>query len=325
MLQEKTPLKIVFAGTPEFAAASLKALIDSSNNENHQVIAVYSQPDRPAGRGQKLVASPVKQLALEHEIPVYQPLNFKLEEDRQVLANLDADIMVVAAYGLILPKTVLDTPKLGCINVHASLLPRWRGAAPIHRSLIEGDKETGITIMQMDVGLDTGDMLSKVSCDILDEDTSADLHDRLAPLGGSLLVETLRQIKEGKHQAEKQDDTLANYASKLTKQEGLIDWHTPAADLARKIRGLSPWPGSYLETEKGNIKIHQASLHNLEVNSSEPGTVIEINKDSVIVAAQEGSIALQMVQFPGGKRLAIRDALNGKFKTAFTVGSQIGG
>ena len=321
---DNTPLKIVFAGTPEFAAASLTALLESSTEKNHQVIAVYSQPDRPAGRGQKLVASPVKQLALEHEIPVYQPLNFKLEEDRQVLANLDADIMIVAAYGLILPKTVLETPKLGCINVHASLLPRWRGAAPIHRALIEGDKETGITIMQMDVGLDTGDMLTKVSCDILDQDTSADLHDRLAPLGGSLLVETLDQIKQGTHQPEKQDDKLANYASKLTKQEGLIDWNTNATELARKIRGLSPWPGSYLETEKGNIKIHKAKLHSKEASLSAPGTVIEINKNEVIIAALEGTIALQNVQFPGGKKLDIRDALNGKFKTAFELNQLIG-
>lgn len=324
MSLENTPLKIVFAGTPDFAAASLKALIDASEEQNHQVIAVYSQPDRPAGRGQKLVASPVKQMALDNDIPVYQPLNFKSEDDKQALKELDADIMVVAAYGLILPKVILDTPKLGCINVHASLLPRWRGAAPIHRSLIEGDKETGITIMQMDVGLDTGDMLSKVSCDILEQDTSADLHDRLAPLGGSLLVDTLEQIRLGKHQPEKQDDTLANYASKLTKQEGLIDWNTPASELARKIRGLSPWPGSYLETEKGNIKVHKARLHNLETSNSVPGTVIEINKDQVVVAALEGSIALENIQFPGGKRLAIRDALNGKFKTAFEIGKLIG-
>lgn len=323
-MSSDTPLKIVFAGTPEFAAASLKALIDSSENNNHQVIGVYSQPDRPAGRGQKLVASPVKQLALEHGIPVYQPLNFKLEEDRQVLANLNADIMVVAAYGLILPKSVLEIPKLGCINVHASLLPRWRGAAPIHRSLIEGDKKTGITIMQMDVGLDTGDMLSKVSCDILDQDTSADLHDRLAPLGGSLLVETLEQIKQGKQQPEQQDDSLANYASKLTKQEGLIDWGTPAIDLARKMRGLSPWPGNYTETEKGTIKIHKASLNSTEACDATPGTVIDISKDEVVIAAHEGTIALHNVQFPGGKKLAIRDALNGKFKTAFEIGKLIG-
>lgn len=324
MTQQNSPLKIVFAGTPEFAAVSLKALIDSSKEQNHQVIGVYSQPDRPAGRGQKMVASPVKQLALEHDIPVYQPLNFKQEEDRQVLANLDADIMVVAAYGLILPKVVLETPKLGCINVHASLLPRWRGAAPIHRALIEGDKETGITIMQMDVGLDTGDMLSKVQCDILDTDTSADLHDRLAPLGGQLLVQTLDLIKQGKHQPEQQDESLANYASKLTKQEGAIDWHTQADTLARKIRGLSPWPGSYIETEQGNIKIHKASLHSLDTNQAVPGTVIEITKKEVVIAAVEGAVALQNVQFPGGKRLDIRDALNGKFKTAFEVGKLIG-
>lgn len=321
---DNTPLKIIFAGTPEFAAASLSALIDSSVEQNHNVIAVYSQPDRPAGRGQKLVASPVKQLALEHNIPVFQPLNFKLESDQQILANLDADIMVVAAYGLILPKVVLEIPKLGCINVHASLLPRWRGAAPIHRSLIEGDKETGITIMQMDVGLDTGDMLSKVSCDILDQDTSADLHDRLAPLGGSLLVDTLSQIKQGTHQAETQDDSLANYASKLTKQEGLVDWNTNALELARKIRGLSPWPGSYIETEKGNMKIHKASLHSLNTSTSAPGTVIEITKNDIVIAALEGTIALHNVQFPGGKKLDIRDALNGKFKTAFELNKLIG-
>ena len=213
------PLKIIFAGTPEFAAESLKALLQGPD----EVIAVYTQPDRKAGRGQKLKPSPVKEVALAADIPVFQPLNFKEEQDRQVLADLNADLMVVAAYGLILPKSVLDTPRLGCINVHASILPRWRGAAPIHRALLAGDKETGITIMQMDVGLDTGDMLSKAFTDIEDTDTSASLHDKLAIQGGEILLSTIEQLKAGSISPEPQDDEQANYAHKLTKEEGKID------------------------------------------------------------------------------------------------------
>ena len=213
------PLRIVFAGTPDFAAQHLDALIQS----HHDVIAVYSQPDRPAGRGKKLKASEVKQLALTHDIPVYQPENFKSDEAKQQLADLDADIMIVVAYGLLLPKAVLETPKLGCINVHGSILPRWRGAAPIQRAIWAGDAETGVTIMQMDEGLDTGDMISIATCPIEAHDTSASLYSKLAELGPTALIDTLATIADGTANAEKQNDKLANYAKKLSKDEANID------------------------------------------------------------------------------------------------------
>ncbi|ADZ89320.1 methionyl-tRNA formyltransferase [Marinomonas mediterranea] len=326
------PLRIVFAGTPEFASASLQAVLDNAQENHYEVIAVYTQPDRPAGRGQKLVASPVKQLALENNIPVYQPLNFKLDEDKNALANLNADIMIVAAYGIILPKVVLDTPRLGCVNVHASLLPRWRGAAPIHRSLLAGDAKTGITIMQMDVGLDTGDMLLKVECDILEEDTSGTLHDRLAPLGGEALISALEEIKLGTITPEKQDEALTCYAGKLTKTEGEVNWETSAESIARQVRGLHPWPVAYTQTESGVMKIHSATTVNSEsieginadqviaAGQSNSGTIIASGKEGVFVQTSNGILALETVQFPSGKRMSVQDALNGKHKASLSVG-----
>lgn len=319
-----SPLRIVFAGTPDFAASSLQALIDHKDANQYELIAVYTQPDRPAGRGQKLVASPVKQLAESHQIPVYQPLNFKAQEDRDLLASLNADIMIVAAYGLILPKTVLETPKLGCINVHASLLPRWRGAAPIHRSLIAGDAITGITIMQMDVGLDTGDMLLKKTCDILAEDTSGTLHDRLAVVGGDALIEALEAIHAGTITPEVQDESLTCYAEKLTKQEGDIDWSLDADVISRRIRGLLPWPGAYTGTEAGVMKVHSARLIDTEEQDFACGEIITVSKEGIVVAAGKGSILITELQFPGGKRMSVQDALNGKFKGQLVIGKRLG-
>jgi len=232
------PLKIIFAGTPEFSVAPLAALLESG----HKVIAVYTQPDRPAGRGRKLTASPVKQLALEHSIPVFQPKNFREEADLLQLEELQADLMVVVAYGLLLPQRVLGAPRLGCINIHASLLPRWRGAAPIQRSILAGDSETGITIMEMEAGLDTGPMLLKKSCAIGSEDTGGSLHDRLSPLGAEALLEALPGIADGSLKAEVQDDTKAEYAAKLNKSEAVMDWQRSAQDLGRQVRAFNPWP-----------------------------------------------------------------------------------
>ena len=223
------PLKVIFAGTPDFAAIHLQALL----NSEHQIVGVYTQPDRPAGRGKKLQPSPVKQLALENNIAVFQPVNFKDPASIDELKSLDADIMVVVAYGLLLPLAVLEAPKFGCFNVHASLLPRWRGAAPIQRCIEAGDKVTGITIMQMDIGLDTGDMLHKVTTDILADDTGGSLHDRLAELGPESLLTTLAQIKSGKLTPEVQNDALATYAHKLKKEEALIQWAQPAKEIGR--------------------------------------------------------------------------------------------
>ncbi|RDL44941.1 methionyl-tRNA formyltransferase [Marinomonas piezotolerans] len=319
-----SPLRIIFAGTPDFAAASLQALIDVQEANQYELVAVYTQPDRPAGRGHKLVASPVKQLAMKHNIPVLQPLNFKANQDRQDLADLNADIMIVAAYGLILPKAVLDTPKFGCINVHASLLPRWRGAAPIHRAVIAGDTVTGITIMQMDVGLDTGDMLLKKECPIMPTDTSGSLHDRLALLGGQALLEALEPLRVGQLNGESQDESLTCYADKLTKQEGLVDWSQDALTISRKIRGLLPWPGAYTQTSSGTMKIHAATLLDTDNQDFENGEITMVSQEGLAVSTGKGSILITELQFPGGKRMSVQDALNGKFKEELRVANILG-
>jgi methionyl-tRNA formyltransferase len=234
---------IIFAGTPHFSVAALEALIQSP----HKVVAVYTQPDRPSGRGRKLTESPVKQKALEHHLSVYQPLSLKNPEEQQRLADLKADLMVVVAYGLILPKAVLQAPRLGCINIHASLLPRWRGAAPIQRAIVAGDARSGVTIMQMDEGLDTGAMLYKVQCPIEQNDTSEILLNRLSTMGADALLHTLAHLTSIK--PEPQDHHLATYAHKITKEEANIDWSEPADVIARKIRGFNPWPVMYTRSE----------------------------------------------------------------------------
>lgn len=301
------PLNIIFAGTPEFAAEHLKVLIGSE----HNVIAVYSQPDRPAGRGRKLKASPVKALALDHEIPVYQPLNFKTDEAKAELAELKPDLLVVVAYGLILPQAVLDIPRLGCINVHASLLPRWRGAAPIHRALLAGDDKTGVTIMQMAAGLDTGDMLVKAECDILPTDTSQVLHDRLIEVGGPALIEALDQLEGGTAVPEVQDDALANYAHKLDKTEGLIDWSESALEIDRKIRGLTPWPGAYTVWQGDTVRIHKAHFSN-DHTAKPVGSFVDIKNEGLSVATGRGLLVIETLQMPGKKAMPVRDILNGK-------------
>lgn len=300
-------LNIVFAGTPEFAAEHLKVLISSG----HSVIAAYSQPDRPAGRGRKLTSSPVKALALEHDIPIYQPLNFKTDEAKAELAALQPDLLVVVAYGLILPQAVLDIPRLGCINVHASLLPRWRGAAPIHRALLAGDEKTGVTIMQMALGLDTGDMLVKVECDILPTDTSQVLHDRLIEIGGPALLDALNQLESGTATPEVQDDSLATYAHKLEKAEGLIDWSQSASEIDRKIRGLTPWPGAYTLWQGETVRIHKAHYSN-DATAKAAGSVVDIENTGLSVATGSGLLIIESLQMPGKKAMPVRDILNGK-------------
>ncbi len=319
-----SPLRVVFAGTPDFAASSLQALIEHKDLNQYQLVGVYTQPDRPAGRGQKLVQSPVKQLAVEHGIPVYQPINFKQDDDKKVLAELNADIMIVAAYGIILPKDILDTPKMGCINVHASLLPRWRGAAPIHRAIIAGDQQTGITIMQMDVGLDTGDMLLKAHCEIGSTETYASLHDKLAKLGGIALIDAIEKLKTSEITPEPQDEANTCYAAKLTKQEGNLDWSQTAALLERQVRALSPWPAAYSFSQAGSMKIHAAVAVTASFASTivSPGTILRSDKEGVLVAAGEEALLISELQFAGGKRLKVQDALNGKHKTALEVGKQ---
>lgn len=300
-------LNIVFAGTPDFAAGHLQALIDS----RHNVVGVYSQPDRPAGRGKKLQPSPVKKLALEHDIPVFQPLNFKQEGSIEELEALNADIMIVVAYGLLLPLAVLEAPKMGCLNVHASILPRWRGAAPIQRAIQAGDSETGITIMQMDVGLDTGDMLSKTFIDIKDDETGGSLHDRLLAKGPKALLQTLTLLQAGEAEAEKQDDELANYAHKLTKEEALINWSLPAKDIELNVRAFNPFPCAYALLGDMRIKVWQAIALD-ERTSLLPGTIARVSTDGVDVATSSGLVRLLNIQLAGKKAMAIADIVNGQ-------------
>jgi len=308
------PLRIIFAGTPDFAAKHLSALL----NSEHEVIAVYSQPDRPAGRGKKLKPSDVKQLAVSRDIPVYQPVSLRNEEAQQELAALNADLMVVVAYGLILPQVVLDTPRLGCINVHGSLLPRWRGAAPIQRSIWAGDAETGVTIMQMDLGLDTGAMLHKVTCPIADDETSASLYDKLAELGPQGLLETLAQISSNTAVAQVQDDEQANYAAKLSKEEANIDWTQSAVEIERQVRAFNPWPVSYTQIAEQNVKIWQASV-SAETTAAQPGTVVAATKQGIQVATGDGVLTLLNLQLAGKKAMPVQDILNAR-KEWFTVG-----
>lgn len=309
-------LNIIFAGTPEFAAESLEALIQS----HHSICAVYTQPDRPAGRGRKLKPSPVKQLALQHELPVLQPASLKDPDAQQQLASFNADLMVVVAYGLLLPPTVLQTPRLGCINVHASILPRWRGAAPIQRSILAGDKETGVTIMQMDVGLDTGDMLLKRTTAISSSDTAQTLHDRLAEIGAKALLDTLALMVDDKLEAEKQDDDQACYAEKLQKSEALIDWQHSADHIHRQIRAFNPWPVAQTTVDENTLRIWNAELIQ-ETSNQAPGTVIDESRFGIVVATGGGILSITQLQLPGGKPLAVTDFINAHSMQGKILGS----
>ena len=301
------PLKIVFAGTPEFAAGVLQALLDSP----HQVIACYTQPDRPAGRGRKLSPSPVKVLAQQHEIAVYQPLNFKQADDVAALQALKADLMVVVAYGLILPQAVLDAPRLGCVNVHASILPRWRGAAPIQRAIAAGDEESGVTLMQMDKGLDTGAMLHKVFTPIHAQDTGGSLHDRLAALGAQALVHTLDLLAEGKAVPEVQNHDQATYAHKLTKEEGRLDWNLPASELHNLIRAFNPWPVCHTTLEGDTVRVWNAERMP-DSTQAEPGQILAVDRQGITVATGQGLLRLTELQLPGGKCLPVSALLNSR-------------
>ena len=307
-------MRLVFAGTPEFAATNLKALLKAQNPE-WELVAVYTQPDRPAGRGRKLKPSPVKELALTHQLPVLQPESLKAPEAQAELAALKPDLMIVVAYGLLLPEAVLNIPRLGCINVHASLLPRWRGAAPIQRALLAGDEATGVTLMQMDVGLDTGAMLYKTHCPITAQDTSASLHDKLAVQGGEALVSQLPLLLKGKLDAEVQDETQACYARKLSKEEARLDWTLDATTLGRAVRGFNPWPVAWLvgenpEGEEEIIRIWDAQPLDIDHNA-QPGTLLDVEKDGPVVACGEGCLKLTRLQLPGAKQLSATDLLNG--------------
>ena len=298
-------MKIIFAGTPHFAAAALEALLAS----DHAIVAVLTQPDRPAGRGMQLAPSPVKQLAMQHGIPVLQPLTLKKVEIQQQLAAYQADIMVVAAYGLILPAAVLQIPRLGCLNIHASLLPRWRGAAPIQRAILAGDSATGITIMQMDEGLDTGAMLLKKSCPIAAEDNAQTLHDKLAKLGAEAIVEVLRQLNQDRVAGVAQDASQACYAAKLSKAEAQLDWTQSAVQLERAIRAYNPAPAAYSSLSGTTLKIWQARIS--EQGLGEPGVVLTIDKHGIQVACGNGALYLEILQRPNAKALPAKQFVQG--------------
>jgi methionyl-tRNA formyltransferase len=300
-------LKIIFAGTPHYAASALEALLANK----HEVVAVLTQPDRPAGRGMQLVASPVKQKAIQHNIPVLQPVSLKAAEAQQLLASLQADVMVVAAYGLILPKIVLDMPRLGCLNIHASLLPRWRGAAPIQRAILAGDAETGITIMQMDEGLDTGLMLLKKNCPIDSHDTSQTLHDKLATLGAEAIVEVLAKLKAGTLNGVAQDSIYSTYAAKIIKSEAELDWTNSAKQLEQAIRAYNPTPIAYSQLNDTIIKIHKATVSDALDHKTEPGNVLEVNKQNIRVACGQGTLLLEVLQKPNGKPLPVAQFIQG--------------
>ncbi len=307
-------MKIIFAGTPEFAAVALASLHDAG----FEIPLVLTQPDRPAGRGMQLQASAVKQFAQAHNIPVAQPISLKLDgKYPEVAADAHAllhatphDVMVVAAYGLILPQSILDIPRLGCINIHASLLPRWRGAAPIHRAIEAGDAENGVTIMQMELGLDTGPMLATQKLPIAADDTTASLHDKLAQLGGDMIVDALRKLGQGPLVATPQQEVGANYAAKIAKEEAALDFTQPAELLSRKIRAFNPFPGAAASFDGTPVKFWCAEP--VASGAWKPGQVIAANpQDGVLVACGEGALRIAELQKPGGKRLPAAEFLKG--------------
>lgn len=302
-------LRIVYAGTPEFAVPALQALLASG----HEVVAVYCQPDRPAGRGRKLQFGPVKQVAVAAGIPVEQPVSLKSAEEQDKLRAYAADVMVVAAYGLILPQAVLDIPRYGCLNIHGSLLPRWRGAAPIQRAIQMGDATTGVTIMQMAAGLDTGDMLYKLVCPITPQDGGQSIHDRLAADGATALLHTLDLLEADQLQPQSQDDSLANYAHKLNKAEAAIDWHKPAVEIDRMIRAFDAYPVAYTLYQGQPLRLFASCLAGgAEQGLLPPGTVIAESKQGIDIATGDGVVRILSLQLPGGKRLSAAEFLNGR-------------
>lgn len=306
-------MNLVFAGTPEFAVPALQALLEAG----HRILAVYSQPDRPAGRGRKIAQSPVKEFSLAHGIEVRQPTTLKGDAEAAALRALEPDAMIVIAYGLLLPKSILEIPKHGCINVHASLLPRWRGAAPIQRAIEAGDAVTGVTIMQMEEGLDTGPMLALAETPISDTDTGASLHDRLSALGATLLVETLAKLERGTITPHPQDHTQATYAAKLKKEEARLDWSAEANLLARRVRAFNPWPVAHTTLDGQTLRVWEARPEVGEGVAS-PGTVLAADANGIRVQCGRGVLVIAKLQPEGGKALDARAFLNGRVLAAGT-------
>ncbi len=302
-------LKIAFMGTPDFAVPALEALI----NSEHDVVCVYCQPPRPKGRGKKEQASPVQQCAEKHNIPVRHPVNFKDKTNINDFRNLNLDIAIVAAYGLILPKSILEAPKYGCLNIHASLLPRWRGAAPIHRAILDGDPETGVTIMQMDVGLDTGDMISKRRTPITTKTTLSELHDTLSMMGAEMVIECLSTLQKDKSlNGETQSDSESCYAAMLKKEDGRINWSNNASYIHQQIRALNPWPGSWcLDANNKRMKVLSAIIfdnNNSGDTMNAPGTIL---KQGIIQCGENTALSLELIQPENKKKMRTLDAING--------------
>ena len=301
-------MNLIFAGTPEFSIPALKALLDAG----HRILAVYTQPDRPAGRGRKLGVSAVKEFALERGLPVHQPVTLKSDSEAETLRTLKPEALIVIAYGLILPQAILTIPEFGCINVHASLLPRWRGAAPIQRAIEAGDDHTGITIMQMDAGLDTGAALALAATPIHAHDTAASLHDRLAEIGAALLVSTLARLVRGDITPQAQDNTHATYAAKLKKEEARIDWSVDAELLARRIRAFNPWPVAHTMLDGQALRLWHATAINKGTPALQPpGTVLGADAEGIRVQCGRGVLCVMQLQAEGGKALDARAFLNG--------------
>jgi len=307
MMKNNNKLRLIYAGTPEFAVPALEALIASQ----HDVVAVYTQPDRPAGRGRKIKFGAVKQVAVDATIPVEQIVSFKADQALETLRAYQADVMIVAAYSLLLPQSVLDIPKRGCLNIHGSLLPRWRGAAPIHRAIQAGDKETGVTIMQMALGLDTGDMLYKISCPISADSTGQTIHDQLAQDGATALLKTLDLLVTDQLVPEVQDDALSCYAHKLAKKQGAIDWTKSAVEIDRTIRAYNPWPAAFT-TRKGKPVRFFMSSAIASTASGKIGEVIAESKQGIEIITGEGSVLITRLQMPNAKQLKVSDFINGK-------------
>ena len=308
-------MRIVFAGTPEFGIPCLEALFRS----HHELIAIYTQPDRPAGRGQKIQESAVKTWGINHQIPLFQPLHFKSPEVIATLAALEADIMIVIAYGLILPQIILNLPRFGCINVHASLLPKWRGAAPIQHAILAGDSVTGISIMQMDAGMDTGAVYTTKSCSIAPQDSSLQLQHHLSMLAPEPLLTTLEDLVHNRAQAVFQDPNQASYAPKIHKQDASINWQESAVNIDRKIKAYYPWPIAYTQTQTTTIRIHQATLIDQHYNQP-PGTIISIDNRGMLVSSGQGGILITTIQCPGGRPIKISDYCNAP-RPALAVGT----
>ena len=301
-------MKIIFMGTPDFSIPTLKTLIESE----HEIVACYTQPDKPKGRGKKMMMPPVKEVCLKHNIPVYQPKRIRNQEKVDEFCSLDADVAVVIAYGQILPKSILDAPKYGCVNIHASLLPKYRGAAPYQWAIINGEKETGVTTMQMDAGMDTGDMLLKESITIDPDETAGSLHDKLMEMGGPLILETLSAMQEGSIVSEKQDDEAATSAPMLSKEFGKINWSKSAKEIEQLIRGLNPWPSAYTYVNDHLIKLWKAKAQIIDGDEVQPGVICHIDKKLGIgVRCGEGVLFIQELQQQGKKRMHAMDYLNG--------------